>query len=120
VFEFATLRAATADDREQAAELVMVYLEDAAQTMPRLEAACAVPEPKEIKQLAHRLRGANATMGLARVVAVLERLEQAADAAQTKAFPALLAELREQLAAAKAALEEYCASLEKKPDNQSS
>jgi PAS domain S-box-containing protein len=111
VFDVAVLRSATEDEPGLTASLVEMFLEDVGQTLPQLETACAAKAYVDIKKLAHRVRGASATMGLGRISEVLGQLEETADKTEPDPLKPLLNELRKQLDLGKAALEEYCRSL---------
>lgn len=91
-------------DEERAAyeadvrELAAVFLEARRAELPALRAAVASGDLAAVRGFGHSLRGSAATFGFPEAGRLGVRLEEAAEAGDTQALPALVAALQDCLA----------------------
>nr|MBA2517535.1 PAS domain S-box protein [Solirubrobacterales bacterium] len=83
---------------EGLAELVALFVDQAATQVVELSGAISHGEAPTVARIAHQLKGSSATLGAVRVASVASELEQAAKTEQLSAAPELLGRLRRGLA----------------------
>ena len=85
-------------------ETVDTYLRDAEETAIALERALRGDDSPEVADAAHRLKGASAMVGAARVANVAEALQIAANVSEVSAYAGLFGRLEEELERERSAL----------------
>lgn len=91
------LREMTAGDDESVRNLVQLYLTQAEQLMPNLQAALQAGSASEVARVAHKLGGASSTCGMPGLVAALLELEHLGRAGRLPENEQLWAEASRQL-----------------------
>lgn len=88
-------------------KLIGVFTADNAALLSRLEAALAARNAPEFRSHLHAMKGSAASMGAERLTALCRDIGRLSDPELKLQAPALLKSLREELAATRAALEQY-------------
>lgn len=92
-FDWQQLRQLAGEDAEFEAELLAMFLQDAANSLRRLEQAIATGDIQSVEEIAHSLRGASANVGASAIARAAYQLEQAARNGRLSDAPSLLQQL---------------------------
>ena len=106
VFDRAGFLARLTNDDEFARVLIQAFLEDMPQQMKRLRDHLAAGDTLRLEQMAHKIKGASATMGGEAFRAAAAALEDACKAGDLAHLPAQMAELNTQFETLRSALKQ--------------
>ncbi|MGB3573433.1 MAG: Hpt domain-containing protein [Phormidesmis sp.] len=92
-FDWQQLRQLAGEDSEFESELLDIFLQDAQDSLQKLESAIASKSIQVVEEVAHSLRGASANVGASALAAVALQLEQAARGGDITSARSLLRQL---------------------------
>ena len=97
----------SAADPEGVRELIELYLQQAEDTMARLQAAIAAGAAQDVDRLAHKLAGSSAVCGVTVMLAPLRALEQRGREDHLSDANELLAQVKQRFEVSRRCLAEY-------------
>jgi HPt (histidine-containing phosphotransfer) domain-containing protein len=94
-------------DEETFWDVVRTYLDELPESLHAIEAAISADDAAGLASIAHRLKGASSTMGLLKMAAVCQQLEQGARKGSARQATQHLPALQAGAAVCRARLESY-------------
>ncbi len=93
-FDWQQLRQLAGEDSDFESELLNIFLQDARDSLQKLESAIASQSAQAVEEVAHSLRGASANVGASALSAVALELEQTAHRGDITSALELLKQLK--------------------------